>query len=171
MSNQIKSNMPPARKYPGSRLASLLALFLLILPAGNLRSQVVSNTGAILSITSNATLTTRDVTMAAGQVVNNGLLEIKGNWTNNGSASTGSGVWLFNGSGNQYITKTSPGAEAFYNLKIDNTGSGTEVLLDNSLTIGNLLSVDAGKLNLASRANDGGCNKGQNCRHWSHSLW
>ncbi|MFN8206906.1 MAG: PKD-like domain-containing protein [Bacteroidales bacterium] len=140
------SKMPPGRKDPVSRVLLLLCIFLL--PFTALQAQVISNSGAVLSITSNAALTTRDVNMVSGQVVNNGLLELKGDWTNNGLASSGSGIWLFNGTANQLISRPA-GTETFYNLVIDNTGSGTEVLLDNSLTVGNLLSVTAGKLNLA----------------------
>src|SRR5512133_871525 len=134
---------------PAMRLI-ILCFALLFMQQEAMRAQVISNSGAILSITSKAALTTKDVVNnTTGKIINNGTLSLTGSWTNTGSPALGTGLWIFTGSLNQQITNPSNN-EFFANVLIDKSGAGVEVLLDNSLTVGNLLDISSGTLELSA---------------------
>ena len=79
-------------------------------------------------------------------------LAVGGNWTNYGTAGfiegnvNGNTQVVFNGSGSQ--TLSCAGGEDFYNLTINNSGSG--VIMSSAITIADSLNLTSGKLDLSS---------------------
>ena len=140
----------------------LLAAFIFF-PSVIIRAQVINNNGAAITVTTGAAVVAKDMTNSSGafnaRFLNNGTINLSGNyinsissitggsgtyrlggnWTNNGTFNYDLSTVIFNGSAEQLITKPSP--ESFYNLSIENTGalSGFTVKLSNNVqVIGNL---------------------------------
>ncbi len=67
-------------------------------------------------------------------------IEIKGNWTNKGVFSYGTGTVTFNGTANQTIISSSD--ENFYNLTINK--AATNIVLENNITVRNTLTMTSG---------------------------
>lgn len=136
----------------------------------NSHAQVISNNGAAITATAGVVLGTRDLTNAAGQVTNNGTVNMSGdftstgttdgngaynlagNWTNIGTFNPGTSTVTFNG--NQTQNLTSPGGEKFHNLVLTNTG----VAPSNNLNLNDDAEA-AGILTLASGNVTTGANK------------
>jgi len=146
-----------------------LCLAFMFLFSGPLRSQVLNNDGAAISLTPGVYLYSKDVINNSGSnIINdgtinlsgnytstattsgNGLYTLMGNWTNtSGIFIPGTSTVIFNGSANQSIIRT--GGENFYNLSIGNTGTdpnnrvgisqNVQVLGTLSMSVGN---IDAG---------------------------
>jgi gliding motility-associated-like protein len=143
----------------------ILCSLLLIIP-GKIKAQVINNTGAAINVTSGTFVTSKDASNTAGQLYNggtinlsgnfintattsaDGLFRIGGNWTNTGGIfNPGSSTVVFNGAGNQVITRT--GGETFYNMAVSNTGAAglNRVGISNIVTVTGTLSMSAGHIN------------------------
>jgi len=70
-----------------------------------------------------------------------GILQLAGNWTNNGTFIPGTGTVIFSGSTEQTLTK--PGGATFYRLIINNSSS-TGVVLNDSITVTDSLTLTDG---------------------------
>jgi hypothetical protein len=104
-------------------------------------------------------------------------LEVAGNWNNQGTFVEGTGTVIFNGTGAQSVTTTTAGGETFYNLEINNTGSGItfnqNALATRSLTMSrgniftgaNVLSLGTSTANLGNLIRTDGTIVG-NFRRW-----
>ena len=106
-----------------------------------------------------------EIATANGQLVNNGLIEVEGNWSKDSDASFGGADGQkvvfknndYNTSGNQRIAGDMTGANAFDNLEIDNTGTEGIVDMDSDVEVKGNLSFVNGKLrtDTESHGNDG----------------
>ena len=131
-------------------------------------AQVISNSGAAISITSGAAITSKDIQNgAAGRVGNNGTVELrgdyinqatastsgdgnytlKGNWTDYGLFNSGNSTVEFNGNTKQKITHGSAG-ETFYKLIINNSADTiTQIApIGSNLNVLNNLMISDGTL-------------------------
>ncbi len=119
---------------------SILCFGLLLLGHGGVLAQVISNSGAAVSVTPGIVVNSKDIENNAGSLGNNGTINltgnfkstattngngtftIGGNWTNTGGIFIpGISTVIFNGTANQLITRA--GGENFFNLSISNTGN------------------------------------------------
>ncbi len=129
-------------------------------------SQVITNNGASISLTNSIVVSSKDAINTAGLLLNNGVLNLSGSFTNTATTNGGSGIFriginwintggifnpdastvIFNGSVNQMIIRT--GGETFFNLSLENTGlPGSEKLtLANDVTVLNVLSMTTGNI-------------------------
>ncbi|TAL62277.1 MAG: T9SS type B sorting domain-containing protein [Bacteroidetes bacterium] len=146
-----------------------LCLAVLFLSQNTLLSQVISNTGANISVSSIAVVGSKDLENTAGTLSNNGTINLSGNysnsgstngngyynllgnWTNLGSFNAGTSTVTLNGTVNQTITHGSSG-ETFYNFTINNPGSVITQIANAGSTLGVLkdLNLTAGTLSLHS---------------------
>jgi hypothetical protein len=98
----------------------------------------------------NGTAEVRDISIMPGKTLNmnNSILEVYGNWTNNGTFSHGNGTVAFVGSNNQQIVDIS-GAPTFFNLEVNtNNDSKVQVINDQGLFVNNQLNLESGVLRL-----------------------
>ena len=152
-----------------SVIKSLVILFLtlLFMQPESLVAQVISNTGAVISVTSGIVVETKDIENNTGTLDNNGTLNmegyffngkitsgnglynLKGNWTDNGSFSPDTSTVTLHGTTNQTIFNNSSG-ETFYILTIDNPGIVTQITAAPGSTLGvlNNLNINTGTLRL-----------------------
>ena len=148
---------------------SILCFGLLLLVSNGVLGQVISNTGAAVSVTSGIVVNSKDIENTAGTLGNNGTINLTGNYTStattngNGTFTIG-GNWtnsggifipgistvIFNGTANQLITRA--GGENFFNLSISNTGTGPAnvVSISNNITVAGTLSMSTGNVDAAS---------------------
>ena len=133
-----------------------------VIPAGTPNSPTISAAGAAclnLTINSGATLI----------MSTTNTLGVCGNWVNNGTFTANSSTIYFIGTTNQSLTGT--GAQSFYNLTINNTGTSgsNSVTLSQPMTVtatlaltNGLLATDATNIlkltNTSSSATNGGSN-------------
>lgn len=149
-------------------LLCLFVLSILVLPQ-TLSSQVINNSGAAISITSDAAITSKDFENNDGSFANNGNIELsgsflndvpavtngnglymlKGNWTDYGIFTHGLSKVTFNGSSRQIITHGSTG-ETFYKLSIENIGDTISQIANagNTFRVRDSLSIISGVLDL-----------------------
>lgn len=142
----------------------LCALLLLIPEISD--AQVINNNGASVSLSNGVVVSSGDVFNTAGLLLNEGVLNLSGdftstdvtngstglfriggNWTNSGGIfNPGAGTVIFNGSGNQLISRT--GGETFYNLSLENTGitGSNRLRLMNNVTVQNSLTMLTGNI-------------------------
>ncbi|MCX6254827.1 MAG: gliding motility-associated C-terminal domain-containing protein [Bacteroidia bacterium] len=141
-----------------------LCLAVLLFSQNSLFSQVINNTGAIISVSS-AVVNSKDFENTSGTLGNNGTINLSGNysnggttngngyynivgnWTDLGSFSAGTSTVTLNGIANQIITHGGSG-ETFYILAINspgwiitqvaNAGSTLHILNNLNLTAGTL---------------------------------
>jgi hypothetical protein len=104
----------------------------------------------------------KDITIESGAnlSMNNGTLNVAGNWTQSGSFSAGTGTVSFNGSSLSSISAPSGSAISFHNLTMNNTGdvqllSPISVTGALTLTSGDLM-LGAHNLNMANAPINGG---------------
>jgi len=161
--------MPHGFREKNSIIKSIVFLFLVVLffqPYA--LAQVISNNGAVMSVTSGAVITTKDLSNGAGTISNNGnitlsgnytnagttngngTINLAGNWTNTGTFTPGTGTVNFNGSADQTITKA--GGETFFNLNINNSGISPANLLQlsNDVTVSGTLTMTLGSIDAGS---------------------
>lgn len=132
-----------------------------------LQSQVITNSGADISLTPGIFVESGDLYNNSGSIGNNGTIKLsgsyyntsvtsgngfyflKGNWTNNGIFNAGTSKVSFNGTTNQTIWHGAAG-ETFYILEINNPGRIiTQISAPGSaLTIRSDLDIVAGTLRL-----------------------
>ncbi|NQZ75203.1 MAG: hypothetical protein HRT61_03685, partial [Ekhidna sp.] len=79
--------------------------------------------------------------------VNNDIY-LGGNWTNQGTFTSGTGLVVFDGSANQSIQATGAGGENFFRVSVDK--SGGSVSLSSTVTIADSLGLNMGVVNLGS---------------------
>jgi hypothetical protein len=84
---------------------------------------------------------------SANVTMGNGIMNVSGNFTNNGTFTCGTGTVNFNGNSTQTIN-TSNTRETFYNLTTDK--SAGQLQLNDSVQVNNLLTLTNGKINTTS---------------------
>jgi gliding motility-associated-like protein len=163
--------MPPGKKRINFSVKSIIVICLamLYLHEDVLFSQVISNTGAAVSVSSGFFLNSKDFENNAGILGNHGTINLSGNYSNAGTTNGNGfynlmGNWtdlgLFNadsstvtlqGVTNQTITHGSSG-ETFYILSINNPGRIITQVANPGSTLGvlNNLNLTAGTLSLDS---------------------
>lgn len=156
-----------------SRLWRLIILLILLmfLPHKALFSQVISNSGAAITITPGAAVNSKDIENNTGSVENEGIIDLSGDylnavpsatsgnglyyldgdWTNLGTFSPDTSTVTFKGNTNQSILHGS-GGETFFNLNIVNPGN---IVTHNAnplstLEVLNDLRIISGTLSLGS---------------------
>ena len=121
--------------------------------------------GNALSVTSagmsfyNVTVTANTITLLNSMTIKNNLainaghlapgtntINIAGNWNDYGAGGFTEATSLVNFNGSTLQTITSPGGENFANLKINNSGTGIQLL--NSVQIATVLTMTQGNINL-----------------------
>lgn len=129
-------------------------------------AQVISNNGAAINLHNGIVVSSKDVlNTAPGDILNNGNLNLSGNYTSTGFTrgdgfyrlggnwmntsgvfSPGISTVIFNGSLNQAITRL--GGETFYNLSIFNTGADpvNRINLSNNVNVSGTLSMSTGNI-------------------------
>ncbi|MCK9613835.1 MAG: T9SS type A sorting domain-containing protein, partial [Bacteroidales bacterium] len=98
---------------------------------------------------SSATGNCKDITIESGhelKMLSAQILNVQGNWKNNGTFTAGNGTVTFNGAAQQTVYA---GTSNFHNLTINNS-SGIEMTSD--LTVGNVLNMTLG--NIDAKTND-----------------
>jgi gliding motility-associated-like protein len=146
----------------------VLCLVALIFSQNPLVAQVISNTGAAVSVTPGIVVNSKDIDNTSGSIGNYGIINLTGNytstatttgngtfrigsnWTNTGGTFSGLSTVIFNGSDNQAIIRA--GGETFYNLSIENSGAAAakSVDLSNNVTVTGILSMHLGNVNTAA---------------------
>ena len=130
-----------------SRNRVFFALFLMILATISLQAQVLTNSGAAISVSSTANISCSDFNNNTGSISNNGKVYMTGNWNNSSTHTPGAGTVGFNGTGNQYMNNSS--GETFNKLVVANSGgSGKRVKLNNRVTIDTSVTVSSGVLQI-----------------------
>ena len=74
------------------------------------------------------------------------VIDGNGNWTNNGTVSSGSSTVHFIGNANQSILGTN--TTAFYNVTVNNSGAPTSVIVGRDISISNTLQMSSGDFDL-----------------------
>ncbi len=77
-------------------------------------------------------------------------INLAGNWTNYGAAGFTEATSTVNFNGSSQQTITTPGGQEFYNVIINNTGSG--LFLNNNVSVDNKLTMTAGNTDLNSNS-------------------
>ncbi len=149
-----------------SKKITLILCALLLIRSSLSFSQVINNNGASISLTNGIVVNSKDAINTAGLLVNDGELNLTGNFTNTAvtNGSTGifrvGGDWtntggifqpgtstvIFNGQNIQSVIRT--GGETFYNLGLANTAlpADDRLILINNVTVQNRLSMFAGNI-------------------------
>ncbi|MBL4752568.1 MAG: T9SS type A sorting domain-containing protein [Flavobacteriales bacterium] len=105
------------------------------------QAQNTTNTGTLYVSSGTTLFTGGDFTTNAGATTEDpGIIELDGNWTNNGTFTSGTGSVIFSGATPQTITK--PGVESYYQLTINNTSTG--VTLNDDVQVTNALTLTDG---------------------------
>jgi hypothetical protein len=99
-------------------------------------------TGGTTNLAGNFTLEA-GVTWAGN--TNNPVLNIAGNFTNNGTFNSGTGTYTFNGSAAQTLTGTNAGTTTFTNLRLNNA-AGLSLTGTHNVTVNTLLTLTSGRL-------------------------
>jgi len=146
----------------------LLCMLVLCFRPDTSFSQVISNTGAHITLTSGVFVDTRDVENTSGVVTNNGRFDLDGsyinagttggngeysltgNWTNTGTFNAGTSTVTFEGTQNQSISK--PAGETFHNLVVTNTGAApnNQVNLVDDANVNGIFTFTSGNVNSGS---------------------
>ncbi len=152
---QLSSNFYRA----SARMGTILGIVLLSLCHGSLRAQIISNNGAVISVSTGAAVSNvSEVNNVSGTISNNGSVAVTGNftngattsgngaftiggnWTNNGTFTSGTGSVLLNGATAQIIGGST--ASAFHNLSVSNASGVSLGSLD--AVVGSTLSLTSG---------------------------
>jgi len=143
---------------------AVVICFAMLLQLKNTHAQVISNSGANISLTGGVVVNTDTVANISGSITNNGILNLSGDyinaattsgngyfnlagdWINTGTFNPDASTVQFNGNNNQTITKA--GGESFYNLVINNSGaaSNNRILLPQQVTVSNRLTLSLGNI-------------------------
>jgi gliding motility-associated-like protein len=165
MNNIGKHNLSSDNKTMNSLVSGLIILFAMLFPPAALFAQVISNTGATISLTPGVVVNSMDFENTTGSLSNNGTINLSGNYFNSGSTSgngfynitgnwsdlglfnAGTSTVTLNGIVNQTITHVSIG-ETFYRLTINNPGNIVTQNANpgNTLAVLNNLTLTAGTL-------------------------
>lgn len=160
----------------------MLACALLVSVSAKLPAQVISNNGAVMSITSGTILIGGDIGNSAGTISNNGTISltgtytnasttngngaynIGGNWTNNGTFTPGTSTVTMDGISSQLLSGTT--SITFNNLTIvgaTDTSAANYKIVQTTTSITGILTVSSGNTldlgtftsSIASGANNG----------------
>jgi len=143
----------------------VLCFSLLFIHSNLLKAQVISNTGASISITSGTVVESDTVDNQSGNIDNDGIINlsadyknagtthgdgnynIAGDWTNTGVFNCENSTVHFNGDNIQNITSTT-GDENFHNLKINNSGisPNNRIVIANNVNVSDTLSISQGNV-------------------------
>lgn len=153
----------------GLKARSFVFLFsaVIIFSAQDIAGQVISNTGASITVSNGAVVFTRDLENTLGNITNNGTLKLdnnlnnfaliggnglynlKGNWNDNGTFTPGNSHVIFEGTLADQVINHSGSGESFFNLTINNPLNVYQVsAMGGSLNIGNDLNIVVGTLRL-----------------------
>jgi gliding motility-associated-like protein len=155
------------RKTSALALCTVILCFaFMFLPSTTIKAQVISNNGAAVTITTGIVVETKDAENTGPGIISNdgtfslsgnytsnattsgnGLFRLGGSWTNSGGIFIpGSSTVLFNGSGDQLITRT--GGESFRNMIVANSGapSSKSVKISNDVDILGTLTMSLGNI-------------------------
>jgi len=90
-----------------------------------------------------------NISIKSGGILNGGsnVLNVSGNWTNNGTFNAGTGGVIFTGSGDSTIAGTN--ATAFYNLQVQKTDTNSVFLTTNNCSSSYQTWVDSGTLDFS----------------------
>ncbi|KPK85951.1 MAG: hypothetical protein AMS27_06125, partial [Bacteroides sp. SM23_62_1] len=131
----------------------------IVTPSGSTYFHLItsgSNTKTLLgNISVNGNLTIGVGTMLDVSIGNNYNITIQGNWINQGTFNERQGTVIFTGTDLQTITGNPD--ETFYNLTINNTGSGIQLATGNVI-VSNTLSMSTGNIDTGTgfiRINNG----------------
>jgi hypothetical protein len=108
-------------------------------------AQIVVKSGATVNVKSNTMVYSKvDLTVNSGGTLDNsqGFISLKGNFTNNGTFTSGFGTVSFNGTSGQTIAGT--GGLAFYNLTVGNSSTG--ITLNNNSSVNGTLTLASGNI-------------------------
>ena len=100
---QLSSNFYRA----SARMGTILGIVLLSLCHGSLRAQIISNNGAVISVSTGAAVSNvSEVNNVSGTISNNGSVAVTGNFTN-GATTSGNGAFTIGGNWTNNGTFTS----------------------------------------------------------------
>lgn len=119
-----------------------IPMIIMVLMVGRLYGQFVNNGSLFISSSSTLFIPYDYQNNAGGQTIGDGEIVIEGDFNNEGIFSSAYGTVEIGGTSAQNINGTS----VFANLKINNTGS--EVILNNDITVNNTLEFVSGDFNL-----------------------
>ncbi|HBE43386.1 MAG TPA: hypothetical protein DDW27_19735, partial [Bacteroidales bacterium] len=146
-------------------IATMIVGALLMLQNYNLNSQVITNDGSVITILPATIVGSGDVVNNSGTISNNGIFNLTGNytstattngngfytlggsWTNTGGIfHPGSSTVIFNGSDDQFITRT--GGETFFNLTVENSGAQSlkRLAIQSNVTVLGTLTMSLGNI-------------------------
>ena len=155
-------------KCPSILMAFVVFIAVLLISFENISAQVISNTGAAISVTTGAVVGSMDLENNSGSLGNdgtitlsgnynnlgitggNGFYNLKGQWTNLGTFNPGTSHVTLDGTVNQLITHGSSG-ETFFMLTLNNPGLITQISSPGGLlTVLNNLNIMQGTLRLGN---------------------
>jgi gliding motility-associated-like protein len=137
---------------------------LLLIISQYLQAQVINNNGAQVNVTTGIFVTSKDAENNAGGTLQNdgnlnllgnytnnattngnGTFQLGGNWTNTSIFVPGSSTVIFNGSDDQFITRS--GGETFFNLSVANSGAPSKyVKFPNNVFVFGTLTMSLGNI-------------------------
>jgi hypothetical protein len=130
-----RNTISPLTKTKSISLLKRIAMFcvvLLMINGENISAQVISNNGAVITISSGTVVDkVLDVENTSGTITNDGTINLTRNWTNGGTYSSTSGTVDYNGSGSQTVAGLS-----YFHLLLST--SGTKTLSASASVAGNL---------------------------------
>ena len=149
---------------PGLK-AFAIVFCLILISAFTLNAQVIHNNGAVVNVQNGIIITTDTLNNAAGNFINDGNLQIDGdyynaanangngyynitgNWSNSGIFNPGNSTVELSGTNNQDLRNS--GSGSFYYLLLNNTGpaASARIRLLNNISILNTLEMNEGIIN------------------------
>lgn len=112
---------------PTLQAAGLIVLFLLAGPAASaFAAGITIGNGALVTLSGSPTITTVDLTISGTLSAGGGTINVKGNWTNSATFTSGTGTVTLSGTSKQTLSGTMIGPSAFYDLTITNNSGSYE---------------------------------------------
>lgn len=154
-----------------SKRIAMLCIVLLMLNAVNVSAQVISNNGAVMSVSSGTVVNNAsDVNNTSGTIDNSGTINLTGSWTNSGTFTSGTGSTVdYNGSGPQSVAGLN-----YYHLTISgatDTLAAYYKTVQSSTNVSGVLTINSGSTldigTFTSSTIAGGTNSGK--IRWSGS--
>jgi len=126
---------------PTLQVAGFIAAFLLVGPVSlAIAAGITIGNGASVTLSGLPTVTTVDLTISGTLSGGGGTINVKGNWTNSNTFTSGTGTVAFNGTGTQNINSGGiTDDKDFYNLAF--LGSTTIVPVTNDIKINSNLTL------------------------------
>ncbi len=105
-----------------TKTAALTVFIYFMYPADVLEAQALTNNNALITISPNTRVTVLGGALNNGDLENNGVLSISGDWMNVDTYNSGNGLFILDGSGNQNISQN---GQDIYQLEINGPGEKT----------------------------------------------